>query len=103
MAGKLTCQREGCGGPRQVALLIEWESTVAGKSPMRAYTGLEVCRPCAWKIRQPTEVFKKEFLEKLRESIAKAGIGSPKREASVRYCAVTHPEYLRFRRMRGLH
>lgn len=103
MAGKLICQRSGCGGPRQVALLLEWESTRAGKSPMRAFTGLEVCRPCAWKIKHPTEVFQKEFLEKLRESIAQSGIGSPQKTAAVRYCGLNHPDFLKYKRMRGMH
>lgn len=103
MARKLTCQRTGCDGPRQVAMLIEWESTRAGASPMRAFTGLELCRPCAWKIKSPTDLLQKEFLEKLRESIAQAGIGSPKKDPAVRYCAITHPEFLRYKRLRGLH
>lgn len=101
-AKRLTCMRTGCGGPRQKALLLEWEDTRAGKSPMRAFVGLEVCSPCAWSIKRPTEVMKKEALEQVRETIVSHGIGSPKKEAGVRYCDIDHPEYVKFKKIRGL-
>lgn len=81
--------------------MIEWGSTLAGKPPMHMFTGLEVCRPCAWKIKNPVEIFPKETLENLRRSIADSGIGSPRPDAAVRYCNLTHPDYLRFQKMRG--
>lgn len=96
--------RKGCEAGRVKALLVEWTDTRPGKPPMRAYTGLEVCAPCAWLAgKSPvTKIVSEKLLKEIRDAMAATGQYSPSNEATVRYCDVTHPEYRKFRTLRGL-